>query len=76
MIDETTPDYFEDPDYILDSLRDALYDDPVPCAICGGEGAFRLVILAPEHIFHGPRGLGPIARGVCSGCYSARTVPA
>jgi hypothetical protein len=69
-------DYFRDPDYILDARREDLLTDPVPCAICGGDKAFRLVILAPEHIFHGPRGIGPVLRGVCDRCYTSRTVTA
>lgn len=65
---------YSDPDMILDELRDGLRDFPVPCAICGGERAWRIVILEPDAIFFGPRGEGAIARGCCEACWTDVTV--
>jgi hypothetical protein len=64
-------DPYSDPDYLRDSMQDDLRNDPVPCAVCGGPGAWHLVTLAPHAIFFGP--IAPV-RGICQGCKDARFV--
>lgn len=63
-MDDWNPDLalYQDPDVLLDQLRDDGYDFPVPCHLCGGERAFRIVFMGdrPER-----------AQRVCKPCYES-----